>query len=106
MASGNVDWKTTTVSSFSLSKHECVPNVRLSTDNEILLGLGIAIRKTGSDNPASLDVYRIRHQFAGSGKLKKMHEADFLKKYSLCCKSRNLNAWCTSRSTLTQPLHI
>ncbi|GBL94201.1 hypothetical protein AVEN_163522-1 [Araneus ventricosus] len=33
------------------------------------LQLGIAIRKTGSGNPAdpaSLDVYRIRHQFAGS----------------------------------------
>ncbi|KAJ8947347.1 hypothetical protein NQ318_002873 [Aromia moschata] len=32
--------------------------------------LGIAIRKTGSGNPAdpaSEDIYRIRHQFAGSG---------------------------------------
>ncbi|GBN00447.1 hypothetical protein AVEN_123040-1 [Araneus ventricosus] len=45
--------------------------------------LGIAIRKTGSGNPAdpaSFDVCRIRHQFSGSGKLKKIHEADFLKK--------------------------
>nr|GBL84085.1 hypothetical protein AVEN_273061-1 [Araneus ventricosus] len=40
-----------------------------SRNLEVLSSLGIAIRKTGSGTPAdlaSLDVYRIRHQFAGS----------------------------------------
>ena len=53
----------------------------------IISGLGIAIRKSLSGNPAesaSFYVYRIRddfaEQFTGSGKLKKMHTRRFLGK--------------------------